>query len=247
VYLNTKSKNKRIYQKREITFFSIKSDRKQHLKVLSYVKTLIIMASRKDDKKDEATNKTNPQQQATAAASASINRAIEETRDSIKRTTDETRREIPRYRDSIAEFQRQTVDTTREMADSFLESQRDIANSFQSAWTPAINSMMNVWFPYANLPATMAEAYTRTISTMAENVVTGTRMANNMIVANMESMRTTMDIARENVKDITRLVSNNARAAEEITKGMTRVSSGSSFASSTTGSTEERDEGRQRR
>jgi hypothetical protein len=60
-----------------------------------------------------------------------------------------------------------------------------------------------------------------------------------------------MDIARDNVKDMTRLASNNARAAEEITKGVTRASnSGSSFGGSTatrTGSTEDREEGRQRR
>jgi hypothetical protein len=140
------------------------------------------------------------------------------------------------------------------MADSFLESQRDIANSFQAAWTPAIHSVMNFWFPYTNLPAAMAEAYTRTIATVAESVVTGTRMTNNMMVAGMESIRTTMDIARDNVKDMTRQASNNARAAEEVTKGMTRAStSGSSFGtasaslSSGAGSAEQRDEGRQRR
>ena len=206
------------------------------------------MASRKEDKKDESVNTTNAQQQATAAASASINRAIEETRDSIKRTTEETRREIPKYGEAVTDFQRQTVDTTREMADSYLESQRDIANSFQSAWTPAVSSMMNFWFPYTNLPAAMAEAYTRTISTIAESSVTGTRIANNMMIANMEYTRTTMDYTRDNVRDMTKLASNNARAAEEITKGVTRVYYGSSFApSSKTGLTEERDEGRQRR
>jgi hypothetical protein len=69
-------------------------------------------------------------------------------------------------------------------------------------------------------------------------------MTNNMMVASMESMRTTMDIARDNVKDMTRLASNNARAAEEITKGMTRAyTSGSSFGTSSSsgaGSAEER-------
>src|SRR5215207_911005 len=106
-------KNKRIYQKRKSTFCSKESDMNHELKLLSYVKTLIFMASRKDDKKDEGTNTTNPQQQSTAAAStASINRAIEETRDSIKRTTEETRREIPKYREAMSDFQRQTVDTT---------------------------------------------------------------------------------------------------------------------------------------
>ena len=73
-----------------------------------------------------------------------------------------------------------------------------------------------------------------------------TRMANNMMVASMESMRTTMDSARDNVRDMTRLASNNARAAEEIARGMTRVSSTSSF-TSRTGSLDEREEGRQRR
>ncbi|MDQ4101263.1 MAG: hypothetical protein M3115_03635, partial [Thermoproteota archaeon] len=101
------------------------------------------------------------------------------------------------------------------------------------------------------LPAAMAEAYTRTIATMADTLVTGTRMANNMMVANMESMRTSMDIARDNIKDMTRLASNNARAAEEITKGVTRsYASGSTSggsAGSRSGSTEDREEGRQRR
>jgi hypothetical protein len=63
-------------------------------------------------------------------------------------------------------------------------------------------------------------------------------------------MRTTMDIARDNVKDMTGLASNNARAAEEVARGMTRLSSGSSFAaseSSRTDSADEREEGRQRR
>ena len=76
-------------------------------------------------------------------------------------------------------------------------------------------------------------------------------MTNNMMVASMESIRTTMDITRDNVKDMTRQASNNARAAEEVTKGIARAStSGSSFgiaASSGAGSAEQRDEGRQRR
>jgi hypothetical protein len=66
------------------------------------------------------------------------------------------------------------------------------------------------------------------------------------MVASMESMRTTMDSARDNVRDMTRLASTNARAAEEVAKGITRVSSTSSF-TARTGSTDEREEGRQRR
>jgi hypothetical protein len=57
-----------------------------------------------------------------------------------------------------------------------------------------------------------------------------------------------MDSARDNVRDMTRLASTNAKAAEEIARGMTRASSGSSFAaSSRTGSAEVGEEGRQRR
>ncbi len=62
----------------------------------------------------------------------------------------------------------------------------------------------------------------------------------------MESIRTTMDIARDNVKDMTRQASNNARAAEEISKGITRSYSTSSFTAKT-GLADEREEGRQRR
>src|SRR5215204_6972036 len=107
--MNTKFEKLSEYIIRESTFFSKEFDMNHNVKHLCQVKTLIVMASRKDDKRDEGTNITNPQQQTTEAASASINRAIEETRDSIKRTTEETRREIPRYRDSMTDLQRETV------------------------------------------------------------------------------------------------------------------------------------------
>ena len=76
--------------------------------------------------------------------------------------------------------------------------------------------------------------------------MTGTRMANNMMVSSIESMRTTMDYARYNVRDMTRLASNNARAAEEIARDITRAASTSLF-TSRTGSADEREEGRERR
>jgi hypothetical protein len=66
------------------------------------------------------------------------------------------------------------------------------------------------------------------------------------MVASMESIRTAMDYARDNIRDMTRLASNNARAAEEISKGLTRSYSTSSFTAKT-GSADEREEGRQRR
>jgi hypothetical protein len=77
--------------------------------MLHVLLTITIMASKKDEKRDEGANIANLQQQTAATTTACINRAIEETRDNIKRTTEETRREIPKYGEAMTEFQRQSI------------------------------------------------------------------------------------------------------------------------------------------
>ena len=91
-------------------------------------------------------------------------------------------------------------------------------------------------------PTAIAEAYTRTMASVAETMVASTKIANNMMVTSMESMRTAMDNTRDNFRDMTRLASSNARAIEEVARNMNTESTYSSYRR-----VWERDDGRQRR
>ncbi|HET7390275.1 MAG TPA: hypothetical protein VFJ51_05580, partial [Nitrososphaeraceae archaeon] len=76
---------------------------------------------------------------------ATVNRALDETKDNIKRSIDEARKEIPRYTQAANEYQEQTIQAARELADNYVESQKEIINSLQSAWIPQLDKANKVF------------------------------------------------------------------------------------------------------
>jgi hypothetical protein len=53
------------------------------------------------------------------------------------------------------------------------------------------------------------------ISNFADNIVAATRLLNNMVFANMEAYRTTIQQARDNAKEFSRIAVNAARSLEQ--------------------------------
>jgi hypothetical protein len=58
----------------------------------------------------------------------------------------------------------------------------------------------------------MTENYTRAVSNITDSTIAATRLANNFMFASMEAWRTTMQHARNNAIEFSRLNSNYARA-----------------------------------
>ena len=188
------------------------------------------MSTRKEQRKDEdttsttttTTTSTTSQSQVQQEQQQSVNRALEQTRDNIKRATDEARRDIPRYTQAVNEYQEQTIQTAREIADNYLESQKEIINSLQSACLPQIEATNRVFTSnWMVSPRHLADNYTRIVSSFADNALAATRLVNNTIFANLEAFKTTVQYARDNTKELSRIGVNAAKAFEQASRDTT--------------------------
>ena len=203
------------------------------------------MSSKKEERRDETTvstsTSTSPSYSQTSEHQQhAVNRALDETKDNIRKTTDEARSQIPRYTQAVNDYQEQTLQAAREIADNYLDSQREIINSLQSAWVPQIeNANRALWSNYLS-PRTMTEAYARIVSNFADNSIAATRLVNNTIFANMEAFKTSIQNAKDNAKEFSRLGVNAAKTFEHTTREASR-------SGNTVGGYSVETEGRQRR
>ena len=190
------------------------------------------MSTRKEKRKDEdttsttttTTTSTTSQSQVQQEQQQSVNRALEQTRDNIRRATDEARRDIPRYTQAVNEYQEQTIQLTREIADNYLESQKEIINSLQSAWIPQIEATNRVFTSnWMVSPRHLADNYARLVSSFADNALAATRLVNNTIFANLEAFKTSVQNARDNAKEFSRIGVNAAKTLEQTSRDTARA------------------------
>ena len=134
-------------------------------------------------------------------------KALDESRDNIKKTTNEARREIPRYTDVISDYQENTVQAIREVADTYIESQKDIiVNSFQ------------LWSNWMISPRQVAEDYSNAVGNLADNAISATRLTNNVISANLQAFNTSVQAAKENIKEFSKMSGNTVKTFQEVSK-----------------------------
>ncbi|HEY9492162.1 MAG TPA: hypothetical protein VIP56_09265 [Nitrososphaeraceae archaeon] len=170
-------------------------------------------------KEQEVTISSQQQQQVQQREhQQAINKALDETKDNIRRTTDEARRDIPRYTQIVNEYQEETIQAARQMADNYLESQREIINSLQSALVPQIEAANKAVTSNWTSPRNVAEQYARLVSAFADNTIAVTKLVNNAVFANLEAFKTSVQTARDNVKEFSRIGVNSARTLEHASR-----------------------------
>jgi hypothetical protein len=150
-----------------------------------------------------------------------INKALDETKNDIRKATDEARKDIPRYTQIVNEYQEETIQAARQMADNYLESQREIINSLQTALVPQIESANKAFTSNWTTPRHVTEHYARLVSAFADNTIAVTRLVNNAVFANLEAFKTSVQTARDNVKEISRIGVNSAKTFEEVSRETT--------------------------
>jgi hypothetical protein len=64
----------------------------------------------------------------------------------------------------------------------------------------------------------MAEIYIKTVSSFGANIIAATRLANNMVFANMEAFKASIQQATDNAKELSRVGVNTARSFEQTSK-----------------------------
>jgi hypothetical protein len=194
------------------------------------------MASRKDniERKDDKTTFTTSSDVDTTTTTSqqqwqqqregveqqhhAINRSLDETKDNIRKTTDEARNQIPRYTQAVNDYQEQTIQAIREIADNYLDSQREIINSFQTACTPYMENANRAFSPNWISPRHMTELYANMVSNFVINMIAATRLTNNMIFANMDAFKTSLQQAKDNTKELSRIGVNTAKLFEQTSR-----------------------------
>jgi hypothetical protein len=147
-----------------------------------------------------------------------INRALDETKNNIRRATDESRKDIPHYTQVVNDYQEQTIKAGREIVDNYVESQRQIINSAQSAWVPVVENAYGVFWNYWTSPRSITELYSRAVSSFADNTIAATRLANNTLFVGMEAFKTSIQTARDNSRETSRIGVNSSKTFEQVSK-----------------------------
>ncbi|HSA73439.1 MAG TPA: hypothetical protein VLD84_05735 [Nitrososphaeraceae archaeon] len=143
-----------------------------------------------------------------------INIALDETKSSVKKTTDEAVREIPRFTKAVNEYQQETIQATKDIADNFLESQKEVIHSMQSLWVPYIENVQNSYASYWVSPQRVTEGYARAVSNITDSTIVASRLANNVLFASMDAFKNSIQHARDNAKEFSRLSANVANTFE---------------------------------
>jgi hypothetical protein len=177
------------------------------------------MSTTKDQRRQEQEVTISQQQ----VQQKDINKALDETKNNIRRTTDEARKDIPRYTQIVNEYQEETIQAARQMADNYLESQREIINSMQSAFVPQIEAANRAVTSNWTSPRHVSEHYARLVSAFADNTIAVTKLVNNAVFANLEAFKASVQTARDNVKEFSRIGVNSAKTLEQASRDTTKT------------------------
>jgi hypothetical protein len=94
----------------------------------------------------------------------------------------------------------------------------------QSAWLPQIEAANRVFTSnWMVSPRHLADNYARIVSSFADNTVAATRLVNNTIFANLEAFKTSVQNARDNAKEFSRIGVNSAKALEQASRDTARA------------------------
>jgi len=158
-----------------------------------------------------------------------INKALDETKNNIRRATDESRKDIPHYTQVVNDYQEQTIKAGREIVDNYVESQRQIINSVQSAWVPLVENAYGVFWNYWTSPRSITELYARAVSSFADNTIAATRLANNTLFVGIEAFTTSIQTARDNSREISRIGVNSSKTYEQVSRDTAPTTTTTSF------------------
>jgi len=166
------------------------------------------MSTKRQDKKEDSNeSQSTTEQQFQLEQQQAVTKVIDETRDNIRKTTNEARKEIPRYTQIVNDYQENTIQAIREITDNYVESQKDILmNSFQ------------IWSDWTVSPRQMAENYGKIVSSFADNAVAATRVVNNTVFANIDSVNTSVQHTKENVKELSKIGANTVKVFQQVTR-----------------------------
>jgi hypothetical protein len=158
-------------------------------------------SARRAEEEEEGTITTTTQR---------INRTFDEAKENTRRAVQEAERELPRYMQIVTTNQEQSVGAVRDTIENYLESQREVTNFIQSFWKSYIDNVL--WTPTRRT----IENYAAAVSNTTDATVAAIRIYNNIIYANAEAVRLSLEYNRDNTREMSRVFVNTAKQLEKI-------------------------------
>ena len=180
------------------------------------------MAPTKDAKEETTTTSTSTIQLQREQQEA-VYKTLDKAKDEIRRSVNESRKEIPRVTEAVSEYQQQTIVAGREVADIYIESQKEIINSIQSAWSPLVENFDRTSWNTVFSPGKVSEIYAYIVSSYADNLVTATKLANNVMFANMETFRASLQQVKDSLRDLSKIGVNAVKTFEHASAETVRL------------------------
>jgi hypothetical protein len=168
-------------------------------------------AKRAEDKVEAVQALQIGQQEAAARQfRETIDRSLDETKENVRKSIDETKNQIPRYTNVIKNYQEQTLESTGKMVEEYVEAQKSLIESFFSSAAPHYENatrMFNYWYS----PKVPIEIYTRSVSNIAENILTATKISNDILFGNIDTFGNAFERAQRHTEELSRINVNNAK------------------------------------
>jgi hypothetical protein len=180
------------------------------------------MAPNKDSK-EETTSTSTSTIQLQREQQEAVYKTLDKAKDEIRRSVNESRKEIPRVAEAVSEYQQQTIVSGREVADIYIESQKEIINSVQSAWSPLVENFDRTSWNKVFSPGRVSEIYAYIVSSYADNLVTATKLANNVMFANMETFRASLQQVKDSLRDLSKIGVNAVKTFEHASAETVRI------------------------
>ena len=67
-------------------------------------------------------------------------------------------------------------------------------------------------------PRQVAEDYSNAVGNLADNAISATRLTNNVISANLQAFNTSVQAAKENIKEFSKMSGNTVKTFQEVSK-----------------------------
>ena len=93
----------------------------------------------------------------------------------------------------------------------------------QSAFVPQIDAANRAVTSNWTSPRHVTEHYARLVSAFADNTIAVTKLVNNAVFANLEAFKTSVQTARDNVKEFSRIGVNSAKTLEQASRDTTKT------------------------
>jgi len=98
------------------------------------------------------------------------------------------------------------------------ETRDNIRRTIEEARKEIPRASYEVFWNNWAFPQKAAEIYARTVSNFADNAIVTTRIANNVMFANMEALKTIIEHRKDDVRELSRIAVNTAKTFEQTSR-----------------------------